>query len=80
MDNWFVYKLRCKTVHFNATILFFNLSECNVYVEDVRAFVGNLNAQKISCMKYSYTMEWNICYNIQRVKQISVECLLFTLC
>lgn len=25
-------------------------------------------------------MEWNICYNIQRVKQISVECLFFTLC
>lgn len=25
-------------------------------------------------------MEWNICYNIQRVKQISVECLSFTLC
>lgn len=47
MDNWFVYKLRCKTVHFNATILFFNLSQCNVYVEDVRAFVGNLNVQNI---------------------------------
>lgn len=25
-------------------------------------------------------MEWNICYNIQRVKQISVECLFSTLC